>query len=326
MLPAVPRRCLVLALMLAVPGAGCRDRQDALAGGNSKQRRAKRKRHTRSALAAGRTEQVAEGLGLVRGLAVDAEGTVWISDYAGDRVLAARWGSEGLSAPEVRYTGLGGPAALAFEPRGSLLVALPSQRSVLRITGERREVVFDSRIAGREVLGPTGLAVSAEGLVYIADPGGVGGEAMGSVYVLHEAGAQRLDAGLAAPYDVALAPHGRMLYVSDVRTNAVYPVPVRANGHLADRRVAVRTDFGKPMGLAVDVRGHLFVAAGRSVRAATPTGEGMGSLPFADPRVVALAFAGPDGRTLLAAGGGSLWATPMRHAGGLFRRVPSVVR
>ena len=99
---------------------------------------------------------------------------------------------------------------------------------------------------------------------------------------------QRVAGGLGVPNGMKLSADGRTLLVVDTlaRTLLVYPVAGAALGE-----PVVLTDFmnvpGKPDGMAIDARGHLFVAmwGGGCVAEIAPDGVTIRTLPVAAPHV-----------------------------------------
>src|SRR4051812_11507326 len=73
--------------------------------------------HTLTAMAP--VEIWAQGLGDLRGIAVDREGRVWVTDHAGGRVVRL----DRAGTARVVATGLRGPIGIALDDSGRVLVA-----------------------------------------------------------------------------------------------------------------------------------------------------------------------------------------------------------
>jgi gluconolactonase len=127
---------------------------------------------------------------------------------------------------------------------------------------------------------------------------------------------------------IMLSPDEKTLYV----TNGGVIV---AFDRLPDGRVTNRRDFGKLEaggggdGLAVDAAGRLYVTSGPGVQVFAPDGKYLGLIPT--PRgVIAVAFSGPEKKTLYVVGSGALgpdgkeWITPtgVRNNGKTIYKLP----
>ena len=115
------------------------------------------------------------------------------------------------------------------------------------------------------------------------------------------------------PNGIAFSPDESILYVSDTsQVNysqghhyiRAYTVSGR---QVKNGRVFAVIEPGQPDGLKVDERGNIFTSSADSVQIYAPDGTRLGKILV--PEVVAnLNFGGKDGKRLLIAAGGSLYA------------------
>jgi gluconolactonase len=164
--------------------------------------------------------------------AYDAAGDLYFTDPLGSSleepsgrvcVLRADGGVELLDEGYAFSNGL------AFGPDGALYVVESRTRRIYRYgwedgRGLGARALFAEMTGGR---GPDGMAFDAEGTLYVAHAG------KGCIAVLGPDGRLRaeLPAGGATPTNVAFGgPGGRMLYITEAETGAVYALPVPTAG------------------------------------------------------------------------------------------------
>ena len=168
---------------------------------------------------------VAEYDGWPNGLAVHADGSLWIADY--------RRGLLRLSAEQLK-TGSGRPETLL---------------------GTRLSESFK---------GLNDLTFDAAGSCYFTDQGQTGlHDPTGRVYRLGSDGRlSGLLANVPSPNGLALQPQGAVLFVAVTRANAVWRVPLFDGGCVTSKVGEFQRFFGTsgPDGLAFDAEGRLVVA------------------------------------------------------------------
>jgi gluconolactonase len=263
----------------------------------------------------------------LEGLTVSPAGAVYAVDLAWGRVL------ELLETGEVRtlleYDGQ--PNGLALTRDGGALIA-DYEHGLLRV--ERlgpgaRVAPLLTRHGMDRFKGLNDVLVAGDGAVYFSDQGGTGlHDPSGRIYRLGADGDLRvLVDGLPSPNALALDEHARVLYAAVTRDNAVWRIPLRADGTVAKvGRYLQLSGGGGPDGLALTPAGWLLVthlglgvvwlfdAVGRPVQAyRCESGD--------DPTSVTVA---PDGATALIAeaGSGTVLAAPLPPPSTAQRRSP----
>lgn len=193
----------------------------------------------------------ARGLGDLRGIAVDAEGRVWVTDHARGRVLRL----DGPGAARVVATGLRGPIGIALDDSSRVVVVEQDAGRVVHVSpGGALRVIA----GGLER--PRWLAVASDGTMYVsaqrtAREHGEDSPAPGVVVALRDGGPPALLAhGVRDPEGLAI--HDGALYVAT--RESILRVPLAGAG-AQEHADTLR----KPIGLAVDAAGVLFATAHR---------------------------------------------------------------
>ena len=213
--------------------------------------------HTLTAMAP--VEIWAQGLGDLRGIAVDVEGRAWVTDYSGGRVLRV----ERTGTARVVATGLRGPVGIALDDTGRVLVA---EEAAGRIVAVGPQGTLDVVASGLD--SPRWLAPGADGTIYVSarQRGTEHGDdgRPGVVLALHDAAGPALILhGLRDPE--GLAVHDGVLYVATRgRQHGDHDSVLRVPLASPERVAAVGDEtVRKPVGVAVDPAGHVFVSSHR---------------------------------------------------------------
>jgi gluconolactonase len=224
---------------------------------------------------------------------------LYASDLAHGRIL--RVGGTGRMEVHLEYGGA--PNGLAALADGSLLIA-DYERGLLRLGPDMSLTTLVARFRHEPFLGLSDIVVDRGGAVYVSDQGQSDlRRPIGRVFRWHQArGLELLLDGIASPNGVALTPAGDALYIAVTRANAVYRMPLRADGSVGKVGVYLHLSGGTggPDGLAVDRRGGLAVAH-----------YGLGRVWLFDHRGLPAGYVdtpGGDGTTNVAYGGPE-WAS-----------------
>lgn len=212
----------------------------------------------------------------LEGPAFDREGRLFCVDLAHGRILA----DDGGGALRLVAAYDGEPNGLRFHRDGRLIIADRRHGVLAMAAGGGPPEVLVARAAGQPFQGINDLCFAADGSLYFTDQGDSDllrptgrvcrwREGQGEAEVLAE--------GLAGPNGLALSPDGRLLYVAITRDNAVYSLPLRADGGVGKvgRFLQLSGSPTGPDGLAVDRAGNLAVvhAGAGTVWLFSPLGE-----------------------------------------------------
>ena len=216
--------------------------------------------HTLSVMAP--VEVWARGLGDVRGIVVDADGRVWVTDHAGGRVLRL----DGAGPARVVASGLQGPIGIALDDDGRVLVAEEGAGRIVQVSPRGTLAAVATGLER-----PRWLAVAPDGTIYVSARRSTKGHAdddgarPGVVLALRAAARPAVVLhGLHDPEGVAI--RDGVLYVATRGHQAGDADPiVRVPLATADQRLAEFVDgaLRKPVGLAIDAAGAVFVTAHR---------------------------------------------------------------
>jgi gluconolactonase len=115
------------------------------------------------------------------------------------------------------------------------------------------------------------------------------------------------------PNGITLSPDGNVLYASD--GPGVDALDVQPDGTLRNFRKFAMLKGGNADSICVDNAGRLYVGSGMAgVQVFSPKGEHLGTIPT-PLGAQAVAFAGPDKKTLYIVGGGAVWRVAMMAEG-----------
>ncbi|MCP5117233.1 MAG: SMP-30/gluconolactonase/LRE family protein [bacterium] len=270
-------------------------------------------------------------------VAVGAEGVVYFTEMA-TRTIGGFTPGEGLFNCRSNSNRASG---LAFDSEGRLVVAEVS-------TGRRREprvTRTDMTTGSEEVLatsyqgqpfnGPNDVAVDSRGNVFFTDPGD---SAPAGVYRIDLDGS--LTRILTAPdiewpNGIAISPDDRTLYLGESSSaedgnRLIRAYDLARDGSVSNMRVVFLYQGGHgPDGIALDIEGNLYVAAGSNrrwrqdgpvglrpgIHVISPEGQVLRVFPVYEDYITDCAFGGPDGKTLYITAGRSLLSVRTEIAG-----------
>lgn len=258
------------------------------------------------------------------GVAVDANGNVFVSDSGNNEVDEIPYSGGTYGAPVSVGSGFNGPAGIALDANGDVFVADSRNNRV-------KEIPYSGGAYGTPVtVGPTyynvsGVAVDANGDVFVADynNGDVqkipySGGSYGTAVVLHS--------GYVFVNDVAVDANGDV-FVADSGHNTVSELPY--SGGVYGSPVSLGSGFNYPTSVSLDANGNIFVADSNNFAVkeipysagsyGTPLTLGSG---FSYPRGVAV---DADGNVFVADSSalkeipysGGTYGTPVTHGSGL---------
>jgi gluconolactonase len=240
--------------------------------------------------------------------------------------------------------GLRAPLGMTVD-RSGRLISLQSEQghTGVRVVWPRgEEATLAKRFDGLPFSRPNGIVSDRRDGVYFTDPGMNPAQEAElrtsqsrlppAVYYVRRGGAPiRVAEGIARPNGVQLSRDEKTLYVNDTNGIQSFAFDVLPDGRLANRRVfATYAGRTPPLGasegvasgaddLAIDNEGRVYAITAAGIEVLTETGQPLGIIPVtctpAGARCQALAFGGPDKRTLYVAGNGTLQRIPMLAQG-----------
>jgi len=255
----------------------------------------------------------------IEGPCFDPDGNLYIVDIPHGRIFRIT----PQRAWEVVAEYDGEPNGLVWHPDGRILIA-DYKNGILALDPARGTV---SELLGRRnserFKGPNDLIVARNGDIYFTDQGQTGlHDPTGRVYRLRPDG--RLDCLLSngpSPNGLVLSPDEKVLFVAMTRDNAVWRLPLLADGSTSKvGRFASFYGTSGPDGMTIDEDGNLFVAHASlgAVFVLNPHGEGIAKLASGAGRATTnVTFGGPAHRTLFITDSstGSVLAADWERAG-----------
>jgi gluconolactonase len=282
----------------------------------------------------------------LEGPAVDAQGNLFVSDIAGNRILKM--------APEGKVTvwrsNSGRTNGNAFDAEGRLVSCEggeqgPGRRRMVRTDMKTGELtVLTEKYDGKRYNSPNDCCVDAKGRIWFTDPR-YGADR--SDLEMDVEGVYRIDPDgkvtrvltqkeVDRPNGIAVSPDNKTLYVIDSHqkpggNRKVWAFTIGADGSLSGRKLVY--DFGKGRGgdgLRTDMKGNLWVAAGinahrgnpgetldvpAGIYVIAPEGKLLGRIPIAEDLLTNLCFGGPDRKTLYVTAGKTVYKLPVNVSG-----------
>jgi len=290
-------------------------------------------------LVQGERVEAATELVFTEGPAYHADGSVFFTDIANNRIMRLNAGAENADVflrPSGRANGL------MFDRNGDLIACEGNERGGL---GGRRLVRIDvntkvrtviaDRFEGKRFNSPNDLCIDDQGRIYFTDP--YYGPDRDQLELDVE-GVYRVDAdgknlvrvlgpdSIARPNGIAISKNQRTLFVVD--NHPIKPVrkllafELDADG-LATGKHREFHDFGKGRGgdgMCIDSQDNIYVTAGANrhytnqnldnpagVYIFSKGGAFLGRIPIPEDMVTNCCFGGPDLRTLYVTAGKTLW-------------------
>lgn len=281
----------------------------------------------------------------LEGPAVDAEGNVFFSDIAGNRIMKMAPGG----AVSVFRADSGRTNGNTFDAQGRLISCEGAEngpggrRRIVRTDMKTGEMtVLAERYEGKRFNSPNDACVDIHGRVWFTDPRYGPRDDL----ELDAEGVYRIDPDgtltrvlsqkeIDRPNGIAITPDAKTLYVIDSHPKAggnrkIWSFAVAKDGRLSKQQLIY--DFGNARGgdgMRLDTQGNLWVAAGNSVKrhpgetldvppgiyVISPTGKMLGRIPIPENLITNLAFGGADRKTLYVTAGKTLYQTPISVSG-----------
>jgi gluconolactonase len=245
-----------------------------------------------------RVEKIAAGQKFAEGPVWSLEGFLLFSDTVTDRIQKFVPG-KGVSDFATRAGGVSGNA---YDEQGRLYSCEFRERRVTRMAKNGKIDVLAARFEGKRLNAPDDIVVRRDGMVFFTDP------AFGNqqdtreldfygVYRITPKG--ELDAiarWKTRPDGIALAPNGRVLYVTDPDARAIRAYDLDKQGAASNERILISKIAMVPGGLRTDEKGNLYVAT-KGVSIYSPTGQFLQDITLAE-HASNLAWGDADFQTL----------------------------
>jgi DNA-binding beta-propeller fold protein YncE len=197
------------------------------------------------------------------GLAVAADGSLFVVDHRGNRVVVIPPDRKTYTVPGSVAVHLQDPIGIAFDPHGGIDVADEQNHRIVHIATDGRTSVL---VSAPQISNPSYLVRDRAGNLYFTD------FVDNRIRRLDIRGVLRVvapDVHLNFPTGLTLAPSGD-LYVSDANDNRVLRITPRGTatvvagsgtaGFAGDGGPATKAELNAPAGLAVDRYGDLYIA------------------------------------------------------------------
>ena len=279
----------------------------------------------------------------VEGPAWHPTGNVYFSDGGNNRIM--RRDRTGMMHVFRRPSGAAN--GLLFDFQGRLLACEgPGPQGHLRVTRTEHDgtiTVLTDNYRGKKYAGPNDLTIDSKGRIYFTDPRygprkgleirDKAGRAVEGVYRIDPGGqvTQILAHEIDRPNGIHVSADDRRLFVVDNNNNtpgiprAVWRFDLKPDGSVVPGSRKKLHDFGRGRGgdgMALDVEGRLYIAAGRTVASPphetteaaggvyviTPNGQQVGFVPIPEDQVTNCTFGGNDLKTLYITAGHTLWS------------------
>jgi gluconolactonase len=281
----------------------------------------------------------------LEGPAVDAEGNVFFSDIAGNRILKM----DGAGKVTTFRADSGRTNGNCFDAQGRLISCEggeqgPGRRRIVRTDMKTGKIdVLTEKYEGKRYNSPNDVCVDTKGRIWFTDPryGADRSDLEMDVEAIY-----RIDPdgkvtrvltppAVQKPNGIAISPDDKTLYVIDSNpaengNRKIWGFDVSADGKPSNQRLVY--DFGKGRGgdgMKLDMNGNLWVAAGISYKRSpfetldvppgiyviSPAGKLLGRIPIVEDLLTNLAFGGPDHKTLYITAGKTLYKLQVNVSG-----------
>ena len=244
-----------------------------------------------------------------------------------------------------------GSNGLLFDAQERLLICEPVQRRVTRLDQEGRLTVLTDHYEGKRYNQPNDITVDTSGRIYFSDPRygarenmeilDPDGTPIEGVYRIDLDGTvtRIITHEVDRPNGLLVTPNNRYLYVADNNNNQsggarkLWRFDLSADGTITTDTQTLIFDWktGRgPDGMAIDQKGYLYVAGGRSnpklpnetaapflggIYVFSPAGKLVQFVPIPHDEVTNCSFGGSDLRDLFITAGGTLWSVRTQAPG-----------
>src|SRR3984885_9391671 len=225
-------------------------------------------------------QKVATGYAFAEGPAWSPMGFLVFSDIPNNKLMQFMAGEPA----SVYRENSSGATGNRFDAQGRLYTCESHSRRVTRTDKKGKVEILAERWQGKRLNAPNDLAVRKEGDVYFTDPA-FGNQQdtreldfFGVFQISRKGELEVIAKPKGRPNGIALAPDGRMLYVSNSDEKNVRAYDLDKNGGASNERTFISGLEGGPDGVCVDEKGDPYVAANQ-IQVYAPEGKALGVVP-----------------------------------------------
>jgi len=245
-----------------------------------------------------RVEKAVDKLHFAEGPAWAHDGWLIFCDVPSNRLMKFVPGE----GSQVLRESSNGASGNAIDAQGRLYTCEARSRRVTRTDKKGKIDVIAEKFEGKRLNAPNDIVVRHDGNAYFTDPA-FGPQMEGrelsffGVYHIGPKGDLEVIAKpKGRPNGIALAPGGKILYVTNSDEKKVYAYDLDKNGAATNERVAISGIEGVPDGIRSDEKGNLYIAA-KSVLIYSADGKLIRPIPLAE-KPSNLAFGDVDMQSL----------------------------
>ncbi|MHC4123947.1 MAG: SMP-30/gluconolactonase/LRE family protein [Planctomycetota bacterium] len=256
-------------------------------------------------------KKVADGFKFTEGPAVDKEGNIYFTDIPNNRIH--KWSLDGKLTTFKENTDRAN--GLFFDKKGNLIACVGGGRKLIAIDPNGNETVLVDKYKGKMLNSPNDLWIAPDGRIYFTDPRyGKRNDIQQDgehVYCIDtDRKLMRVINDMVRPNGLIGAADGRLLYVSDRKSNLTYVYKINPDGTLLDKKLfAIEGSDG----MTIDNEGNVYMTTD-AVVVYNRTGEKIETIKV--PETPAnVCFGGRDRKTLFITARKSLYAVQMRVKG-----------
>ena len=226
-----------------------------------------------------RPQKIATNYVFTEGPVWSHEGYLVFSDIPGNKLLKFTPGEP----PTIFRDNSNGAIGNSFDEQGRLYTCESHARRVTRTDKKGRVEVLAERWQGKRLNAPNDIVVRRDGQVYFTDPA-FGNQRdtreldfCGVFRISHHGELDLVAKFKTRPNGIALAPNGRVLYVTNSDERNVRAYDLDKNGSASNERVLISNIAGIPDGVKVDESGNLYIAA-TQIEIYSAEGKHLGSI------------------------------------------------
>lgn len=269
----------------------------------------------------GDVEKVHGGFAFTEGPAWDPRGHLYFTDIPNETIFRLGGGDALTKFSEASLHANG----LMVTADGRLLACEMDGQVVAYNLNTGARTVLAAMYRGKRFNAPNDLVNDAAGGVYFTDPLFRAPEPLPqgiqAVYYVDAGGhVTRLTDDLPAPNGVGLSPDGKQLYVIPSRQAEMLVYDVARPGRIANGRTLCRLEQPDGQtasggdGMAVDVKGNLYITSNLGIQIFSPAGQPRGIVAFPE-QPANVTFGGPDRRMMYVTARTGLYRVKMPIAG-----------